>query len=212
MASGPATKKDRAAERRARAEAARKAAERAERRRRLLTFGGAAVVALAVVLVLVVVAIATRPAKAPTFDAPTDPVAAIRSAGLAVLPEEGQVLHIHDHLDVYVDGAKVAVPQGIGIAPGRGISPLHTHTGDGVIHVESPTKVDYTLGQFLKEWQVRVTSECIQTHCGGVTAYVNGKRVADPTAIVFKGHQEIALVVGNKPKKIPSSYQFPPGE
>jgi hypothetical protein len=29
---------------------------------------------------------------------------------------------------------------------------------------------------------------------------------------VFKPHQEIALVIGKPPAKIPSSYQFPAGE
>ena len=212
MASGRVTKDERATARRARAEAAQKAAERAERRRRLITLGGAGAAALAVVIVVVVVSVATRPAKGPTLPAPKDPVAAIQSAGLELLAEEGQVMHVHDHLDVYVDGDKVTVPEGIGVAPGRGISPLHTHGTDGVIHVESPKAAEFTLGQLFKQWQVEVTSECIESHCGGVTAYVNGKPVADPNAVVLKGRQEIAVVVGKKPKKIPSSYRFAPGQ
>ena len=33
----------------------------------------------------------------------------------------------------------------------------------------------------------------------------------DPAALVLRSHQEIVFVVGTPPKKIPSSYKFPPG-
>ena len=33
----------------------------------------------------------------------------------------------------------------------------------------------------------------------------------DPRALELKPHQEIAIVIGTPPKKIPSKYKFPPG-
>ena len=60
-------------------------------------------------------------------------------------PMEGTAVHIHQHLDLYVDGHKVVVPAGIGIDPAVGYAPLHTHDPSGVIHVESPTLRTYTL-------------------------------------------------------------------
>src|SRR2546429_6945096 len=67
--------------------------------------------------------------------------------GLPALSAEGQVLHTHQHLDVYVHGTHVPVPAGIGFdAQLRFISPLHTHDASGVVHVESPTVRPFTLG------------------------------------------------------------------
>ena len=68
-------------------------------------------------------------------------VAGLRSRlrrSLPALAHEGFVLHIHEHLDVYVAGRRVTVPAGIGIdVAGSFISPMHTHDETGVIHVES---------------------------------------------------------------------------
>jgi hypothetical protein len=39
--------------------------------------------------------------------------------------------------------------------------------------------------------------------------YVNGVPYpADPSQLVLKRHQEIAIVIGKPPKKIPSTYAF----
>ena len=42
----------------------------------------------------------------------------LKAIGLQPLPVEGTVVHIHQHLDVYVDGKHVTVPALIGIGPG----------------------------------------------------------------------------------------------
>src|SRR6185369_1120909 len=45
---------------------------------------------------------------------------------LPALAQEGTTLHIHQHLDILVDGKPVAVPAGIGINEAQGfISPIH---------------------------------------------------------------------------------------
>ena len=89
----------------------------------------------------------------PPWNAPADAAAAVRAAGLPMLSQEGKVIHIHVHLDVSVDGQPVEVPAGIGIdRSGHGISPLHTHNATGVIHIESPVKRAFTLGEFFTEW------------------------------------------------------------
>jgi hypothetical protein len=42
---------------------------------------------------------------------------------------------------------------------------------------------------------------------------VNGKRDDDdPTRLVLSSHQEIAIVIGKAPVRIPSTYRFPAGE
>jgi hypothetical protein len=135
--------------------------------------------------------------------------------GLQTLSQEGVATHIHAHLDIFVDGKAVTVPALIGINPGANyLTELHTHDTRGVIHVESPKKNDeFTLGQFVAEWSVFLDSRCIGAYCNGLKWYVDGKpQTGNPAGLVLKPHQEIAIVVGKPPAKIPSSYKFAAGE
>ncbi len=82
---------------------------------------------------------------------------------------------------------------------------MHTHTPDGVIHVESPVNKDYVLGQFFGEWGVRLTSSCVANYCGKLNWWVDGKkRTGNPADIVLTSHEEIAIAYGTPPKKIPT--------
>jgi hypothetical protein len=112
------------------------------------------------------------------------------------------------------------VPAQIGIDAHQAyLDPLHTHDTTGIIHVESPTKIDYTLGQFLDVWGVRLTANCIGGLCAGgdkrLQAWVDGKPVAgNPARIILAPHQEIVLAFGTRdqrPSPLPSSYHFTPG-
>ncbi|MGH9307536.1 MAG: hypothetical protein ACRD0I_11730, partial [Acidimicrobiales bacterium] len=88
-----------------------------------------------------------------TWAAPANATAAVTAAGLHMLSTEGQVEHIHVHLDVIVNGSHIVVPAGIGIdEAAHQLSPVHTHDTSGIIHVESPTPTTYTLGEFFSEW------------------------------------------------------------
>jgi hypothetical protein len=145
----------------------------------------------------------------------------LRAIGLPALTAEGQVVHIHQHLDVFVDGKPVRVADDVGIDPGGGfISPLHTHRQTpGVIHVESPTESRFSLGQFFAVWGVRLDADCIGGRCADdgrrLRTWVDGRPVAaDPTRIVLAEHQEIVIAYGTAkqvPDPVPSSYDFPAG-
>ena len=137
----------------------------------------------------------------------------LKPAGVNALTAEGTVIHIHQHLDIFVNGKHEPVPADIGIFDGQFLTELHTHDASGIIHVESPTKRQFTLGQFFGVWGVRLTSKCVGGYCKPKTPwrmYVNGLNYpGDPASLVLKAHQEIALVIGTKrPKKIPSTYAF----
>lgn len=137
----------------------------------------------------------------------------LAAIGLNQLTNEGQVLHIHQHLDVWVNGKKVTVPALIGIYANQFITEVHTHDTRGVIHVESPAKLDFTLGQLFGEWGVKLSSDCVGSECGGVQWWVNGKKqTGNPAELVLKAHQEIAIVRGKAPAKIPTSFKFAAGE
>lgn len=134
---------------------------------------------------------------------------------LNALSTEGKKLHIHQHLDLYVNGAKVTVPADIGIQLQVGkpyITELHTHRPDGILHVESPVIRDFVLGQFFGEWGVKLTRACLGVHCGAVHWWVNGKpRAGNPSSLVLKAHQEIVVAFGQKPATVPASFVFPAG-
>jgi hypothetical protein len=135
--------------------------------------------------------------------------------GLTTLSQEAVATHYHSHLDIYADGKKVTVPALVGINVGaQYLTELHTHDTRGVIHVESPKADDhFTLGQFLAEWGVFLNGRCIGAYCNGLKWYVNGKlQTGNPQRYTLQSHDEIAIVVGKPPAKIPSSYQFLAGE
>ena len=135
--------------------------------------------------------------------------------GLNTLPQEAANTHYHAHLDIFVDGKRVVVPKNIGINLGASyITELHTHDTRGVIHVESPKDNDsFTLGQFVAEWGVFLDARCVGAYCDGLKWYVNGEQqTGDPQTYTMKSHDEIAIVVGKPPAKVPSSYKFLGGE
>jgi hypothetical protein len=126
--------------------------------------------------------------------------------------------HIHAHLDVYVNGHQIYIPPQIGIIDDKCIYWLHTHDSTGIIHIESPIKKEYTLGQFFQIWKSKLgNSSSFEEVLGGKqvpTVYVNGTKVPNNMNykdVKLKAHDEIALVYGTPPKSIPSNYSFPEG-
>jgi len=166
-----------------------------------------------------------RPASGPApWRLPSHPLTRFARAGL--IPVRGALVrHDHVHLDVLVEGRKVAVPAGVGMAepvdtgpcpPGPpfgdcatghiftakvAVVPVHTHSTSGLIHIESDRPGTFTLGQFFDAWGVRFDSSCVGGYCTGngkrLQAFVNGKPVpGDPRSIVLGYRQEIAVVYG----------------
>ena len=154
-----------------------------------------------------------------------------RIAAAGLVPVTGALIrHDHVHLDVVVDGRKVTIPAGVGqvepvdrgpgpcppppesrsigdCAPGHyftaavALSPLHTHSASGIVHVESDRPATFTLGELFDEWGVRFDSACVGGYCSGggreLGVFVDGRRVhGDPRRIVLADRQEIAVVFG----------------
>jgi hypothetical protein len=133
--------------------------------------------------------------------------------GLNALGAEGTVVHIHQHLDLYVNGKRVTIPALIGIYDNSYITEVHVHDTTGVIHIESPTNRTFTLGQLFGEWGVKLTASCVGRYCGHVRWWLNGKPMTgDPASLELKPHQEIAIAAGPPPLVVPHSYKFPRGE
>ncbi len=146
-------------------------------------------------------------------------LARLKAINLPALHEEGNALHIHQHLDIIVNGKPVTVPADIGINyEMRFISPLHTHDRTGVIHVESDQIRDFTLGQFFDVWGVRFTKDCVGSYCtkdaDRLKVFSNGKPITgDPRDLALTSHQEIAVIYGPEKSStnIPSTYKFDEG-
>jgi hypothetical protein len=179
---------------------------------------------------------APTPAQgAAPWPAPADPMKLTRKAGLTPETHEFVFLHVHAHLDVFVNGIGMAVPAGIGIdiadpavkrfkandgSTGYGgidppcakpcISPLHTHFDDGVLHTEAKKDQFNTLGEFFTEWNVRFDNRCVGGYCrpsAPITIYVDGSQFSgDPRAIELQDRREIAIVIGTPPLNIPSTF------
>ena len=112
------------------------------------------------------------PLQVGPFIAPADTTGTTPVDGIKCAPVEQLAYHIHAHLSVFDDGRLYALPAGIGIPGSSTVQTsegpvatgghcfywLHTHTSDGVIHIESPTQRIYTLGQFFDEWHQPLTA------------------------------------------------------
>ncbi|MDE1925333.1 MAG: hypothetical protein KGH79_04125 [Patescibacteria group bacterium] len=159
-----------------------------------------------------------------TTDTPWQPELAnlagrLRAIGLPALSAEGSAMHIHQHLDIFIDGKAIPVPAGVGINQAAGfISPVHVHDNSGIIHVESPKVQTFTLGQFFDVWGVKLTAQCIGGYCADSTkslkVYSNGTLYqGDLRQLALQSHQEIVIVYGTDQEspQIPSTYAFPVG-
>jgi hypothetical protein len=135
----------------------------------------------------------------------------LKPLGLNALAGELLDYHVHQHLDVFIDGKKTPVPASIGINDGSFITELHTHDGSGIVHVEAGKSFPYTLGQFFGAWGVRLSKQCIGAYCASdekpLRFFLNGKPYeGDPNDLVLKNHEEIVIAYGKLPKKVPSTY------
>ena len=118
--------------------------------------------------------------------------------GIECLGSEQLKFHDHAHLSIFVDGAQRTVPAFIGIAPdGSCLYWLHSHTPDGIIHMESPVQRSFTLGDYFDIWGQPLSSTQVGPAKGTVTAFVDGKRFnGDPRTIKLAEHANIQLDVG----------------
>lgn len=195
-------------------------------RRGWLPWAIGGVVALGAVGVIVALLLLPAPSSLNTGTPPWPPEtthlrARLQADGLPVLTTSGGVvLHIHQHLDVFIDGRPVQVPTNIGIdTVGGTLSALHTHDATGLIHVESPVQRTFTLGELFDVWGVQLTSTCIGGECIGngrtLSVFVDGQAVSgDPRSIPLAAHDEIVLALGTAaqvPNPIPATYPFPGG-
>ena len=132
---------------------------------------------------------------------------------------EQDAYHIHVHLTIYLHGQRVAIPAGIGIAPdGSCFYWMHTHTADGIIHIEAPSKVhNVALDDFLTIWRFAKLNFPVQLNAAtGWKIYINGKpfagTVTSPlhTEVPLASHDAVTLEYGTPNPPPDTFYAFPP--
>ena len=115
---------------------------------------------------------------------------------------EGSVLHIHQHLAIRDHGKPVTVPDDVGRPiVAQCLYWLHTHTPDGIVHIEAPGFHTFTLGNFFDIWGEPLT----KTNVAGaktknnerVVVWVDGQRYGgDPRKIELTQHLDVTIEVG----------------
>lgn len=143
--------------------------------------------------------------------------------GIGCASREHTLFHVHAHLTIFVSGAQRQVPAGVGIPGARQArSPkgpyinsgkcfywLHTHAADGVIHIESPVRRGFTLGDFFDEWGQPLGPDQAGPAKGRVTVLLDGKVYqGSPRDIPLVSQAQIQVEVGT-PLVAPDLITFP---
>ena len=111
-------------------------------------------------------------------------------------------MHIHQHLVILDHGKPIAIPANIGRPDNvQCLYWLHTHTPDGIVHIEAPMDRKFTLGDFFAIWKqpLSKTRAATATAAKGSTlkVYLNGKAYAgDPNKIELTAHADIVIIAG----------------
>ncbi|MBC5809971.1 MAG: hypothetical protein GIW95_03825, partial [Candidatus Eremiobacteraeota bacterium] len=135
--------------------------------------------------------------------------------GIRCDPMESAKFHIHQHLTILDRGKAVKIPADVGRPVlGNCLYWLHTHTDDGLVHIESPEIRTFTLGNFFEIWGQPLDA----THVGpmhfkrgALKTFVGGRPYAgDPRKIELTEHADIVLQIG-PPYSMPRPFTKWPG-
>lgn len=116
--------------------------------------------------------------------------------------QEGHRIHIHQHLLVLDHGKAVDIPRNVGQpAAKRCIYWLHTHTPDGIIHIEAPRDRSFTLGDFFMVWGQPLTRTAAASARAAkgesLEVWLNGKPFkGDPRSVPLTAHADIVIQTG----------------
>lgn len=137
---------------------------------------------------------------------------------------EQQGYHIHAHLSIYINGKPVVIPQNIGIEHSGNYTCyywMHTHTSDGIIHIEAPQKVhNVALDDFLTIWHNGFQTYGFPAELNqqsGWHIFINGKPftgvpITSPlaTEVPIASHDVITMEYGTPSVPPERFFSFPP--
>src|SRR5215218_6706603 len=97
------------------------------------------------------------------------------------------LLFIPTQFNITINNQSYPIPAGIGIVPNNCIYWMHTHDDSGLIHIESPVKKEFTLGQFLDIWNRFNSSDTVVQNItndnvnGTLLVYIKGTQMNNNT-------------------------------
>lgn len=110
--------------------------------------------------------------------------------------EMAQGYHIHPTLEIIVNGENIPIPPNVGVQA-TCMTALHTHSPDGLIHVESPEKRDFTLADFFAVWNKPFSKDQILNYRADenhkITVKVNDQIVETFEQTVLKDKDRIVI-------------------
>jgi hypothetical protein len=115
---------------------------------------------------------------------------------------EGSVLHIHQHVAILDHGKAVPIPSDVGRPlVAACLYWIHTHTPDGIIHIESPTFKSFTLGELFDVWGEPLTRADVAgakpKKGERIAVWVDGRPYpGDPRKIDLTNHLDVTIEVG----------------
>ena len=197
----------------------------AQRRARMTRIGGAIAAVLAVGAIIALVSLTGGddgdPAAAQEglqeTQGPWKPLTAgldERSDALGLPGPSDTIYHIHAQLKIYVNGKPQPVPNNIGVNESTGFhASFHSHDEKGILHMEAVENYPFELGQFFTIWGVKFTPTQIGAFKVGnglvLEAYVNGKKVPDPTKAILRQGDRVVLGFG-RPNSFPKDFKLDP--
>ena len=126
--------------------------------------------------------------------------------GIECAEAEQFAFHIHTQFNITINNQSYPIPAGIGIIPNNCIYWMHTHDESGLIHIESPIKKEFTLGQFLDIWNRFKSSDTVVQYItnnninGTILVYINGTQMnnsTDQRDIELKDRGNITLIISD---------------
>lgn len=177
------------------------------------------------VAVILAAGVACTPAAQPAANEVTTSVRDLKQGqvvdGVPCLREDLPAVHTHVHLTVLLDGARVAVPAGIGVGRPWGYSPagfiatggcfawIHTHDTTGLVHLFTEPGRSFTLGQLFEVWGQPLGAGEALGYRGSVALLAGGRPVAgDPAALRLTPFEDVVLELGKPPATPPPRYDF----
>lgn len=124
-----------------------------------------------------------------------------REVALLCTTDMATEYHIHPELQILINGESVLIPDNLGIQPSC-MTSIHTHSSDGVIHVESPVQKDFTLGDFFAVWKKDFSREkildSVVTSTTEIVVAVNGERAETYENTILRDKDKIVISYQNK--------------
>ncbi len=119
-----------------------------------------------------------------------------RQIALTCTTDMATQFHIHPNVQIMVNGKQQVIPANLGIGA-TCMTSIHTHDTTGKIHIESPEKRDFTLGDFFAVWKQNFSSTQLLSNTTDATHSIkvtlNGKEVSTYENTVMNDGDNIVI-------------------